>query len=127
MAALQQIMDEYLLLRRINIRQVAVLPDTFLEQHGGNKYLRKNKHLYWKWRNEIRQTIDSPMLERILPKGTIMNDVWTEMYDGKTTFCRQMGTYPLVIGVKGRLPLQKKISVCVKDYMLRSVVGEAVE
>ena len=124
--ALRQILDEGLLLRRINIRQVAVLPDTFLEQHGGNKYLRKNKHLYWKWRNEIRQTIDYPMLGRILPKGIIMTDVWTEMYDGKTTFCRQMGTYPLVIGVKGRLPLKKKISISVKDYMLRSIVGEVV-
>ncbi|MBI2668991.1 radical SAM protein [Candidatus Woesearchaeota archaeon] len=124
MDALQQIMDEQLLLRRINIRQVAVLPDTFLEQHGGNKYLRKNNHLYWKWRNEIRQKIDNPMLERLLPKGTIINDVWTEMYDGKTTFCRQMGTYPLVIGIKGRLPLHHKINIRVTGYMLRSITGE---
>ena len=124
--ALQQILDEGLLLRRINIRQVAVYPDTFLQEHGGLKYLIKNKRYYWKWRNEIRQTIDNVMLERILPKGTIVKDVWTEMYDGNTTFCRQMGTYPLIIGVKGRLPLKKKISIRVKDYMLRSIVGEMV-
>ncbi len=127
MAVLQQIMDEGLLIRRINIRQVAVLPNTFLEQHGGTKYLRKNKRYYWKWRNEIRQKIDWRMLQRILPQGTILSDVWTEMYDGKTTFCRQLGTYPLVIGIKGRLPLNEKISVRVKDYMLRSVVGEVPE
>ncbi len=126
MEALQQILNEGLLLRRINIRQVAVLPDTFLEKHGGHKYLLKNKKYYWKWRNEIRQNIDNPMLERILPKGTVLKDVWTEMYDGKTTFCRQMGTYPLVIGVKGRLPLKQKISVRVTGYMLRSIVGEIV-
>ncbi len=127
MEALRQVMDEGLMLRRINIRQVAVLPDTYLEKHGGTKYLRKNKRYYWKWRDEIRQKIDYPMLERILPKGTIMTDVFTEMYDGKTTFCRQMGTYPLVIGIKGRLPLNKRIKVKVVDYMLRSIVGEAVE
>ena len=127
MAALQQVLDEGLLLRRINIRQVAVLPDTFLETHGGNKFLRKNKQYYWKWRNDIRQKIDFPMLQRLVPKGTILNDVWTEMYDGKTTFCRQMGTYPLVIGVKGRLPLKKKISVRVTDHMLRSITGEVME
>ena len=127
MAALQQVLDEGLLLRRINIRQVAVLPDTFLEKHGGNKFLRKNKQYYWKWRNDIRQKIDFPMLQRLVPKGTILNDVWTEMYDGKTTFCRQMGTYPLVIGVKGRLPLKKKISVRVTDHMLRSITGEVME
>lgn len=127
MQALQQIMDEGLMLRRINIRQVAVLPDTYLESHGGTKYLKKNKQYYWKWRNEIRQKIDYPMLQRILPKGTIMTDVFTEMYDGKTTFCRQMGTYPLVIGIKGRLPLNKKVKIKVVDHMLRSIVGERVE
>lgn len=126
MEYLRQVMAENLLLRRINIRQVAVLPNTFLEKHGGHKYLRKNKHLYWKWRNQIRQEIDFPMLQRLLPKGTILHDVWTEMYDGKTTFCRQMNTYPLVIGVKGRLPLKRKISVRVVDYMLRSIVAEVV-
>jgi len=59
MESLHQIIDEGLMLRRINIRQVAVLPNTFLEQHGAHKYLMKNKKYYWKWRNEIRQTIDN--------------------------------------------------------------------
>ncbi len=127
MEALLQIMEEGLLLRRINIRQVAIFPDTYIESHGGNKFLRKNESKYWKWRNEVRQKIDWPMLQKILPKGTIVKDVWTEMYDGNTTFCRQMGTYPLVIGIKGRLPLKQKISVRVKDYMLRSIVGELLE
>ncbi len=126
MEALRQIMQEGLMLRRINIRQVAVLPNTFLEQHGAHKFLLKNKKYYWKWRNDIRQHIDYPMLERILPKGTIIRDVWTQMYDGKTTFCRQMGTYPLVIGIKGRLPLKEKIDVKVTGYMLRSIVGEKI-
>lgn len=126
MLAFQQIMQEGLLLRRINVRQVAVLPNTYLEKHGGQKYLLKNKRYYWKWRNEIRQTVDHPMLERILPQGTVIKDVWTEMYDGKTTFCRQYGTYPLVIGIKGRLPLKQKIAVKVTGYMLRSIVGEVV-
>jgi radical SAM superfamily enzyme with C-terminal helix-hairpin-helix motif len=126
MEALQSILDENLLLRRINIRQVAVLPDTFLEKHGGNKYLRKNKQYYWKWRNDIRQKIDHPLLSRLVPKGTVLTDVFTEMYDGKTTFCRQMGTYPLVIGVKGRLPLNERIKVKVVGYMLRSIVAEVV-
>ncbi|MFH0701790.1 MAG: radical SAM protein [Candidatus Woesearchaeota archaeon] len=126
MEALQQIIQSGLLLRRINIRQVAILPNTYIESHGGNKYLRKNEKWYWKWRNEIRQKIDWPMLQKILPKDTILRDVYTEMYDGNTTFCRQYGTYPLVIGIKGRLPLKQKISVRVTGHMLRSIVGEVV-
>ncbi len=124
--ALLGIVDSGLLLRRINIRQVTVLPGTYLEEHGGNKYLRKNKKYYWKWRNEIRQKIDFPMLKKLVPVGTVLSEVYTEMYDGKTTFCRQYGTYPLIIGVKGRLPLKEKIKVKVVDHMLRSIVGEVV-
>ncbi|MBI2661932.1 radical SAM protein [Candidatus Woesearchaeota archaeon] len=126
MQALQGVLDSGLLLRRINIRQVAVFAGTYLKERGGLKYYHKNKKYYWKWRNQIRQEIDNKMLERILPKGTILRDVYTEIYDGKTTFCRQYGTYPLVIGIKGRIPLGRKISVRVKDYMLRSVVGEQI-
>ncbi|MBI4983317.1 radical SAM protein [Candidatus Woesearchaeota archaeon] len=125
--ALQRIMGEGLLLRRINIRQVAIFPDTYIESKGGNKFLKKNEKYYWKWRNEIRQKVDRPMLERVVPKGTILREVRTEMYDGNTTFCRQLGTYPLVIGIKGRLPLKQKVTVRVKDYMLRSIVGEMAE
>ena len=127
MKYLNQIMDEGLLLRRINIRQAAILPDTFLEKHGGNKYLRKNKHLYWKWRNEIRQKIDLPMLGLILPIGQVLSDVYTEIYDGKTTFARHYGTYPIAIGIKERLPLKEKIKVKVVSHMLRSIVAKKVD
>jgi radical SAM superfamily enzyme with C-terminal helix-hairpin-helix motif len=125
-AALQSILEEGLMLRRINVRQVAILPGTYLETHGGNKFWKKNKKFYWKWRNDIRQKIDFPLLERLVPIGTILKDVYTEMYDGKTTFCRQMGTYPLTIGIEKRLPLGEKISVRVKKHMLRSIVAEKV-
>jgi len=126
MTALQKVIDDGLLLRRINVRQVAIMPGTYIEKHGGKKFWRKNKKYYWKWRNDIRQNIDFPMLKNLVPAGTILSGVYTEMYDGKTTFCRQYGTYPLIIGVKGRLPLKKKIKVKVVDHMLRSIVGEEV-
>ena len=126
MKYLQEILDKKLLLRRINVRQVAVLPNTLLEKLCGDKFLKKNKKYYWKWRNDIRQKIDNKMLEHILPIGTVLTDVYTEIHDGNTTFCRQMGTYPLVIGIKGKLELNKKIKVKVTGYMLRSIVGEAV-
>lgn len=127
MAALQSIYDDGLMLRRINIRQVAILPGTMMEKEVGNKFLKKNKQYYWKWRNEIRQKIDFPMLQRVVPKETILHDVYAEIYDGNTTFCRQFGTYPLIVGVKGRLPLRKFYAVKVTGHMLRSITGEVVE
>jgi radical SAM superfamily enzyme with C-terminal helix-hairpin-helix motif len=92
----------------------------------GEKYLRKNKHLYWKWRNQIRQEIDFPMLKKVMPEGTILKDVYAEIYDGNTTFMRQFGTYPLIVGVKGRYPLKEFYNLRIKDHMLRSLVGEII-
>jgi radical SAM superfamily enzyme with C-terminal helix-hairpin-helix motif len=126
MQALTEIYNKGWLLRRINIRQVAILPNTMMQKEIGNRYLRKNRKYYWKWRNDIRQNIDLPILKRLVPKGTIIKDVFTEIYDGNTTFARQIGTYPLIIGIMQRLPLKKFVTIKVRDHMLRSVVGEVV-
>ncbi len=107
MAHFQKILDENLLLRRINIRQVAIFPGTQIEKECGNKFLRKNKRYYWKWRDEIRQKIDNEMLKRLVPVGTVLKDCIAEIYDGKTTFLRQIGTYPLIIGVKAKPDVKK--------------------
>lgn len=120
---LKNILEQNLLLRRINIRQVSIFEGTPLFKTCKNKFLRKNKKYYWKWRNEIRQKIDFPMLKKILPKDTILKDVRMEIYDGNTTFGRQIGTYPLIVGVKQRLELNKLYNIEITDHMLRSVTG----
>lgn len=123
---LERFLKENLLLRRINIRQVDIFENTPIYNSVGNKFLKKNKKYYWKWRNEIRQKVDFPMLKKLVPKDTILKDVRTEIYDGKTTFARQLGTYPLIIGIKKRIELNKFISIKVTNHMLRSIVGEEV-
>ena len=123
---LQKILDSGLLLRRINIRQVTLFEGAPLYKECGNKFLKKNKKYYWKWRNNIRQNIDFPMLKNLVPESTILNDARAEIYDGNTTFLRQIGTYPLIIGVKKRLELGKFYNVRIIGHMLRSVVGEVV-
>ena len=126
MKYLKNILNENLLLRRINIRQVNIFEGTSLYKECGNKFIKKNKKYYWKWRNEVRQKIDFEMLKRLVPKETILKDVRTEIYDGNTTFARQFGTYPLIIGIKQRLELKKFYNIKIKDHMLRSVVGEVI-
>ena len=123
---LTRVYDEGLMLRRINIRQVAIFEGTSLFAEGKDKFLRKNKKWYWKWRNEIRQKIDWPMLQRVVPKGNILRDCYAEIYDGNTTFCRQFGTYPLIVGVKGRLELKKFYDLEIIGHMLRSITGKVV-
>lgn len=126
MKYLGRILDEGLLLRRINIRQAAVFENTKLFKEAGNKYLRKNKKFYWKWRNEIRSKIDNEMLKRVIPKDIVLKDCYAEIYEGGKTFLRQFGTYPLVIGVKGRVPLKKFYNVKVTEHMQRGLGGEIV-
>ncbi|MDP3916919.1 MAG: radical SAM protein, partial [Nanoarchaeota archaeon] len=122
---LKKILDEKLLLRRINIRQVTPLPGTAMWDVG-TKFLKKNKSNYWKWRNKIRKEIDFEMLKMLVPKGTIMKNVWMEVHDGKHSFGRQMGSYPLIVGVNDKLELKKHYDVEIVDHMLRSVVGKVL-
>ncbi|MBI2541650.1 radical SAM protein [Candidatus Woesearchaeota archaeon] len=124
---LSRIYDEGLMIRRINIRQVAIFEGTSLYNEGKDKFLRKNKKLYWKWRNEIRQKIDNPMLQRIIPYGTVLTNCYAEIYDGNTTFCRQFGTYPIIVGVKGRIELKKFYDLEITNHMLRSLTGKVVK
>jgi radical SAM superfamily enzyme with C-terminal helix-hairpin-helix motif len=121
---LKKVYDNGLMLRRINIRQAAIFEGTPLYEQAGDKFLRKNKKYYWKWRNDIRQNIDWVMLQRIAPKGTVLKDCYAEIYDGNTTFCRQFGTYPLIVGVKGRLELKKFFNLEITKHMLRSLSGK---
>jgi radical SAM superfamily enzyme with C-terminal helix-hairpin-helix motif len=92
----------------------------------GNKFIRKNKKYYWKWRNDIRQNIDVPLLKKLIPIDSILKNVRMEIYDGNTTFGRQLGTYPLIIGIKGRLELNKEYNIKVIAHMLRSITGITV-
>jgi len=123
---LKKILEESLLIRRINIRQASIFEGTELLSSAGNKFIRKNKRYYWKWRNEIRQSIDYEMLKRLLPVGSILKDVRMEIYEGSTTFGRQVGTYPLIIGVKERLELKKFYNVEIASHMLRSATAKVI-
>ncbi len=123
---LKRFLEEDLLIRRINIRKVTPLEGTKLYEEAGNKFLKKNKKFYWKWRNCIRQKIDYPMLQKLSPEDTIMKNVRAEVYDGKTTFCRQIGSYPLIVGVKKRLELGRFYDIKVTGHMLRSIIGEEI-
>ena len=121
--SLKRILDSNLLIRRINIRQVISFPNTKMAGTG-SKVIKKNKRHYWQFRSKVRQEIDLPMLKKIVPASTILKDVRSEIYDGKTTFARQLGTYPLIIGIKERIPLSKFYNIKVTGHMLRSITGE---
>jgi radical SAM superfamily enzyme with C-terminal helix-hairpin-helix motif len=71
----------------------------------------------------VRGEVDQPLLERMLPFGAPMRNVWTEVHDGNTTFGRQIGSYPLLVGIPARLDLGTFLDVRVVGYGMRSVTA----
>ncbi len=123
-AALKRIFDEGLLIRRINIRRVVPFPGTQLYEEVGRKYLRKNQRLYTPWIEKVRREIDIPMLQRLFPIGTVLKDLCSEVHNGGTTFMRQIGSYPILVAVWERLPLNEFFNVRVTGYRHRSLLAE---
>ena len=112
---LHDLRNEGLLLRRINIRQV--------EGEGFQDIPEKE---FKSFKSAVRETIDSPLLQELFPLGHILKDVHWETHDGRTrlpvhlteehvgehvhgraglTFGRQIGAYPILIGVPYHLSL----------------------
>ena len=111
---LKRVMEKGYLLRRINIRKVASIR---------SKFKLKYTHECWKFRNEVREKIDREILKRMLPKGSILREVYVELNRGNYTFGRQIGSYPLIVV----LPYKKKvgdfIDVKVIEYGNRSITA----
>lgn len=119
---LKQILDEKLLLRRINLRQVIPIPGTKMYSIG-NKLVNKHKNLFKKFKNQVKENIERPMLKKILPQATLVKNVYTEKHDGKLTFARQLGSYPLLIGIPGVYNLKQFMEVKIVDYGYRSITA----
>jgi radical SAM superfamily enzyme with C-terminal helix-hairpin-helix motif len=110
---LKGIVDEGLLLRRINIRQVMPVRRDFPQTVSHSEFLH--------FKDKIRQEIDRPLLERLVPIGTVLRSVYTEMREGKVTFGRQIGTYPLLVGIPYPVGLERFYDVAVVGHGFRSI------
>ena len=130
---LHEIRREGLLLRRINIRQV--------EGEGFQEIPQKAFNMF---KNQVRDTIDRPLLEDLFPVGKILSEVHWESHDGRTrlpvhlteahtadscrgnagiTFGRQIGAYPILIGVEYHIPLETQSDIVVTGHGARSITG----
>ena len=130
---LQSLVDEGLWLRRINIRQV--------EGQGFQDIPEKEFKSFKKW---TRENIDAPLLKEMFPTGSTLNDVRWESHDsrirlpkhleqehlsqdilgkGGVTFGRQIGAYPILIGVPYLIPLESISNVVITGHGMRSITG----
>ncbi len=127
-SCLMQMCDEGMLVRRVNIRQVVPFPGTPLAQNGNAwRVIRKNRKLYASWIERVRNEFDEPMLKRLFPSGTRLYGVRSVVHEGNVTFMRQLGSYPIVVGVRQRLPLGRFYSVEITGHMRRSLEAKVVD
>ena len=119
---LQRVYDEGLMLRRVNIRQVMAFEGTDMAETGA-EIAKDHKQLFKQYKQEVRETIDNPMLQRVAPPGTVLPDVHLEYHKDGKTFGRQLGTYPLLVGLPGERELGRTIDVAITDHGYRSVTG----
>ena len=129
---LRKIKSKGLLLRRINIRQVE-----------GRGFQSVNESAFRTFKRDVRDEIDQPMLEQMLPLGTILRGLWWESSGNRIrlpehvidpkhrdpsihgssgiTFGRQMGAYPILVGVPYLIPLETGSDVMVTGHGKRSI------
>ena len=112
---LRRIRDEGLLLRRINIRQVIPSRRPF--------DVKVNEKRFKKFKETVREEIDRPMLERMVPAGTVLRGVMAELHDGNITFGRQAGSYPLLVGIPYKIELGRRYDITVTGWGFRSITG----
>jgi len=119
---LRDVFDAGLMLRRINIRQVMAFAGTEMGDTGAD-IARDHKKQFKRYKQEVREEIDQPMLRRVAPPGTVLPDVHLEYHEGGKTFGRQLGTYPLLVAVPGERELGTTMDVALVDHGYRSVTG----
>ncbi len=112
---LREVLAKGQLLRRINIRQVIPSRSEFpgVVSRGA----------FTEFRRKIREEIDAPMLERLVPDRTVLRGVYSEVREGGRTFGRQVGSYPLLISIPYPMALNVKLDVAVTGRGFRSVTG----
>jgi radical SAM superfamily enzyme with C-terminal helix-hairpin-helix motif len=112
---LEKVLEEGLMLRRINIRQVI---------HSRREFpgvvSRKD---FADFKRRVRERIDAPMLERLVPDRTVLRSVWTELREGGRTYGRQVGSYPLLVSIPYPVDVGVKLDVAVTGRGFRSITA----
>ena len=130
---LSEIKNDGMMIRRVNIRQVE-----------GEGFQEINEKDFQSFKKTVREEFDGPLLEEMLPNGTKLNKVWWEAHDGRTrlprhlqpeskskeihgkagiTFGRQIGAYPILIGMNYLAPLETQSDIIVTGHGARSITG----
>lgn len=115
---LEEIYDDDLMLRRINVRQVMVFPKTYLSLTDEKHKVNKKEFKKFK---EFMKYYDHKMLEKVFPLGTKMKNLIVEKNENYMSYSRQLGTYSVICGYPKEQELYTKYDGVVVDHGSRSL------
>jgi len=116
---LEKVLQKGYLIRRVNIRQLMPCEGTKASRHNALPVPDKAFHSFKKW---TRNNFDLPMLRKVFPPFTILRSVIIEE-EGEVSFGRQMGSYPILVGIPLPLPVRTVLDVVVVDHGMRSLTA----
>ncbi|HJJ29319.1 MAG TPA: radical SAM protein [Methanocorpusculum sp.] len=118
-AFLKKIFDAGLLVRRVNIRQLMPFEGTRAYE---NNTIGAHDKLFQSFKESVRSSFDVMMLQRVFPVGTVLKNVHIEV-SGVVSFGRQMGTYPILVGIPQNLAVGTILDCAVVSFGARSVTA----
>lgn len=124
---LDKIAEMNLLVRRINVRQVLVLPGTRLASM--NVLVDKHRRYIKSFVRVVRERYDPLFLRRLAPPGSVVKELYVEKCVGGLCYARQAGSYPLTFELPcpGSLsPGRDVVDAVAVRVKGRSVVGYPV-
>jgi len=115
MLFLKDVLSRGHLLRRLNIRQVSDVRKRHRSPLDRSAFLR--------FKERARNEIDRPMLERLVPHGRVLRNVLMELREGNVTYGRQIGAYPLLVGLPYPTEVGRLLDVTVTGHGFRSITA----
>ncbi|MEM2009309.1 MAG: radical SAM protein [Thermosphaera sp.] len=125
---LKTILQEGILVRRVNVRKVSVLENTplWLRKNQVFSILKKHHHIYKTHRLWVMSSFDKIMLKKVVPPGTLLPYLYVEKTGKSISIARFPGSYPIAVKFKERLPKHTLVSGIVKKYSSKSVLASQV-
>ncbi len=125
---LNKIIDEKLLVRRVNIRKISILEKTplWIKRDIVMKNIRKYSRLFNNYRKYVMEFFDKKMLSRITPSGCVLRYLFVERRIGEYVIARQPASYPIVVKIRDHLNIGECIDARVKKSASKSVLASRV-
>uniref|UniRef100_A0A7J3X9H4 Radical SAM protein n=1 Tax=Thermofilum pendens TaxID=2269 RepID=A0A7J3X9H4_THEPE len=118
---LARLLEEGLLVRRVNVREVLPLPGTPMWSTG-DEIARKHRRSILGFKKWVREFFDKKMMQKVFPAGTILRRCYVEKIGRRVALARQLGSYPVLNYVYGRSRPGEVVDVVVLSHKARSLV-----